>query len=121
MKPTFDPTKPVQTRGGRKARIVSTNYEVENYPILALIEVNNGKEMAASYTLNGQHKTFAAESADDLVNIPEKRTADFWVNVYFGDVGTVHITKNQANNRRSAGCLACLHIVREYTAGEGLE
>lgn len=73
---TFDPTKPVQTRDGRKARIISTDAKVfcdgVPQPILALVEVCDGKEDAVSYCLNGNYFPHSKDFCDsDLINIPE--------------------------------------------------
>ena len=42
--PKFDPSRPVQTRDGRKARIVCVDMKRDHYPILALVENPNGLE-----------------------------------------------------------------------------
>jgi hypothetical protein len=79
----FDPTKPVQTRDGRKARIICTNV-LGNFPILALIEYighnNTLLEIAHSYHSDGKVGYDDADGGD-LVNIPQKR----WVNLYQKD------------------------------------
>lgn len=71
----FDPSKPVQTRDGRKARIICTDRrnggELE---IVALVECD-GYESVASFSSNGQYlKNHKGDY--DLVNVPV-RTSTF--------------------------------------------
>lgn len=63
----FDPTKPVQTRNGREARIICTDFKRKE-PIVALIEVyQDGGEIMDSYCIDGTHPY---KSDDwDLINI----------------------------------------------------
>lgn len=68
----FDPTKPVQTRDGRKARIICTDAKGE-YPIVALITYEDGEEEPGMFYSNGafisgQHTL----PSRDLVNIPQE-------------------------------------------------
>ncbi len=55
MKP-FDPTKPVQTRDGRKARIVCMNADNSRYPIVALVTLD-GQEYPYTYTACGKYRS----------------------------------------------------------------
>lgn len=66
---TFDPTKPVQTRDGRKARILLTNLAGNEYPIVAVYEDEEGDEYSETYRLDGYCYS-SRESDKDLVNIP---------------------------------------------------
>lgn len=61
-----------------------------------------------------------ANGALDLINIPEKRTIEFWINVYPRERDTLHNSKTEADTMALPGRTECLHIVREYTEGEGL-
>lgn len=71
----FDPTKPVQTRDGRKARIICTDRKGE-LPIVALIGDDEARLMF--YTSMGLF--FENDvSRNDLINIPEKRKMTVWV------------------------------------------
>jgi hypothetical protein len=83
MKP-FDPTKPVQTRDGRKARIICTDYKNGQDSIVAAITRSKcDEEMLLTYSSKGWYQ-FDEESQYDLVNIPEKITG--YVNVYRGNI-----------------------------------
>ena len=68
----FDPTKPVQTRNGRKARIVCTDFKGSR-PILALVEdlCNTNLELTQVYNTDGTIGLALCEDLD-LVNVPEK-------------------------------------------------
>lgn len=74
----FDPTKPVQTRDGRKARIVSTDVlRDDGRVILALITIRPGHETPYVLQSDGRGHS-AGEVPYDLVNIPNKK----WFNVF---------------------------------------
>lgn len=79
--PTFNPNKPVRTRDGREARIVSTDAKNEaGFNIVALVKNEFGDELVRSY----QTDRFGAaawylgtgngQSRFDLVNVPEEIT-----------------------------------------------
>jgi len=123
MKP-FDPTKPVQYRNGEKARIRFTDgnatYSGTKHPI-----VSEGEDgVLRTHQTNGKWGIWDDKDNYDLINIPEKRKLEMWVNVYGGkdfchpSVG--HYSKTKADESASNGRIACLHIVREYEEGEGL-
>lgn len=115
---TFDPTKPVQTRDGRKARIICTN-KAGAYSIVSLIWSSDGEEFTHVHNKNGESCTSCDEQ--DLINIPEKRC----VNIY-SDGGRLyaafHLTRALANNEGVLSDhppvkrIACL----EFTEGQGL-
>lgn len=109
----FDATKPVQTRDGRKARIVCA--DAKNYdPIVALVDDGDGKEYVVHRRGDGRYCEGRNDVAD-LINIPEP--VEGWVNVYPGEF-LFHRTKELAD----AGCrterIACIPI--KFVRGEGL-
>jgi hypothetical protein len=65
----FDPNKPVQTRDGRKARIICTDAKA-NENIIALLQNSHGEEYVQHY-LSGGTVFCTAESGNDLINIEE--------------------------------------------------
>lgn len=70
----FDPTKPVQTRSGLKARIICTDRNHPKYPIVALVE-DDGIESAIYVTKEGTHMFnpgYNTAYTLDLINIPER-------------------------------------------------
>jgi hypothetical protein len=68
MMSKLDLTKPVQTRDGRKVRILSTDRISEKYPILALI--GEEEEKLYSYTAEGRFYE-NRDARHDLVNVPD--------------------------------------------------
>jgi hypothetical protein len=72
MTKPFDPTKPVQTRDGRKARIICTDRKWnDKYPLVALVTSAAGEEYVVAYRTNGKY-IFTDKDEDDLINIPEQ-------------------------------------------------
>lgn len=67
----FDPTKPVQTRDGRKARIVCTD-ALGPSSIIALIALSSGHEITAYRKADGKYD--GIDCPGDLVNIPVRRS-----------------------------------------------
>jgi hypothetical protein len=104
----FDPTKPVQTRDGRPARILDAAIKNPLYPIAAVYlgDSSTGeppREIVAIYTKDG----FYSEGDTcpcDLVNVPIKKGG--WINIYQknnypGAVGDVVCrSKEEAIERR---------------------
>lgn len=82
----FDPTKPVQTREGRPARIICTDVKYSKFPIMALVDYGNC-EMVHRYTTTGDYWADRTEDPDDLVNIPPKEVSQFYCNVYNSGFG----------------------------------
>lgn len=70
--------KPVCTRDGRKARIICFDRNWE-YPIVALIECENGEEMISACDKDGKARIYETQGTD-LMMLPEKKEG--WVNVY---------------------------------------
>lgn len=122
----FDPTKPVKTRDGRKARILATDIKTPKYAILAAVERKEkpDEEEIDFYMADG-HSYVDHECGDDLVNIPTKRKLRGWVNVYndnnMGFCGP-YDTKKDADNMASSDRIACLDLSKyiELEEGEGL-
>ena len=114
----LDITKPVQTRGGLPARIVCTDRR-SFLPVMALVLDACGTESLVSLT-----KDFKCTvcSASDLINVPEKRTLDFWVNIYPQPrQAYLYASKADADIYTGSDRIDCVHIVQEYVVGEGLK
>jgi hypothetical protein len=90
---TFDPTKPVETRDGRAARIICTDKK-GGCPILALVETNlkGGREYTQYYNNDGS--SAGGVTREDLVNVPV-RTSKF-ANVYTSGVGSSYRSLDEA-------------------------
>jgi len=67
----IDWSKPVQTRDGRKVRVLCTNLLGE-HPIAAAISDYKEGEYVVTRPLSGQHREHAV-SPGDLINVPEER------------------------------------------------
>lgn len=68
---TFDPTKPVQTRDGRPARILCTDYDNGQYPIVGIVRMADGRSSLRTFTRNGTAVVgLRKETDNDLVNVP---------------------------------------------------
>lgn len=94
----LDPENPlatkVQTRDGRKARILCVDCKTDKYTIVGLITMPSGKEYTESWTPDGS-AYIASPCEDDLINIPE--TQSWWVPVMKGNcLGAPWIDKDGA-------------------------
>lgn len=77
---SFDPTKPVRTRDGRQARIITTDRKGDR-PILALVEDRDDPNEEWSIITYPDGRAYLdMESASDLINTPETRSG--WFNFY---------------------------------------
>jgi hypothetical protein len=123
MTKPFNTKEPVQTREGKKARIICTDAKGE-YPIIALVEFDS-HEAVYYYRSNGEARDATCfvweKSQNDLVNVPQKRTV--WVNMYPPDdlsfcCGYTYTTRQAADEMAVGNREACVEI--EYTEGEGL-
>lgn len=70
--------RPVQTRDGRKVRVLCRDRKHSTYPVVALLE-EDGEEWAEAYTRNGELHAGGVEGEGDLVNVPLERTAVVWL------------------------------------------
>lgn len=71
----FDPTKPVQTRDGRPARIICTDRKDDGWPIVAIYADNSAgrTEGVGCYTREGRFGDYGSDNRLDLVNVPVER------------------------------------------------
>ena len=75
-----NPSRKVVTRDGRNVKIISTDMNCENYPIVALAKLcDSSKEEIFLYTKDGEFE-FGIPSRYDLFFAPEKHEG--WVNIY---------------------------------------
>lgn len=84
MKP-FDLEKakagaPLCTREGFRARIVFFDANNDRFPIVALLEGEDGKEYPASFTKKGRFSDWEVDSSNDLLMVGEKKEG--WMNIY---------------------------------------
>ena len=117
---SIDFTKPLQTRDGKKVRLLCTD-KISSYPVVVWLE---DIKATASYTLEGVN-VIGEESNIDLVNVPEQVTLDVWVNVYknlrdetFFSVASTPTKEGSLEMRGSfAPWQATLHIKRTVPVG----
>jgi Zn-dependent alcohol dehydrogenase len=79
----FDPTKPVQTRDGRPAKILCIDLKHHRYQIAARVQMHHNArdETVVLFDKNGRKNYDNGEDESiDLVNVPEKHVR--WVNIY---------------------------------------
>jgi len=94
----FDPTKPVKTRDGRKARIICTDRNDKDYPIVALVDDSDYEEIK-SYSSEGAYLHTMDESASDLINMLNTK----YLNVYLHstDKSSISVLFDDINQARS--------------------
>ena len=110
---SIDFTRPLQTRDGRKVRLLCTDAH-EPYPVMVLYE--DTKQVSAR-TSDGKFLE-GINSPADLMNVPEEFTVDLWVNVSGdGNIGFGHSTKERALAWRGSSSNAILHIQRTVPVG----
>jgi hypothetical protein len=109
----IDFTKPVQTRDGRKVRILCTDRK-DNRPIVGLVP-GNGDEQIYSWHACGNY--VSNEHCLDLINVPEKLVA--YVNMYpRNGMFSVEVspTKPHADSVATSERIACIRV--EYEVGQ---
>lgn len=103
-----NPTKPIVTRDGDIVRIVCTDRNHKEYPIVALVLIS-GIERMCGYTKDGMYLS-DRQSSRDLFFAPESKTKKVgWMNACkYGDDehfslvgGVIHPTREQALTGRS--------------------
>ncbi len=118
--PDFDPKKPVQTRDGRPARIICTDRDHIDGPIVALIKNNipnhphEGEEIVVSYHANGMYHSLAGDLSSDLINIPEKRSQWQTVTLNNGWLFDRFPTKNLAIAAQTQAMIVIGHLRFDY-------
>ena len=98
-----DPSRKVVTRNGRNVRVISTDMNSKNYPIVALVKLSdNTTEDVWTYTKDGEFEVEQSTSYD-LFFAPE--THEGWINVYRNNdshtyAGAVYDSKEDAEKRK---------------------
>lgn len=103
-----NPTRPIVTRDGNSVRIICTDRNDKEYPIVALAQIYS-IERVYGYTEDGMYLS-GIPSSRDLFFAPEPKTKKVgWMNVCkYGDDkhfslvgGVIHPTREQALNCKS--------------------
>ena len=99
-----NPSRKVVTRNGRNVRIVCTDRNINNFPIVALIQLyNDSDEEVFTYTKDGKRRVDES-TMHDLFFAPE--THEGWINVYRNSdsghtyAGAVYDSKEDAEGRK---------------------
>ena len=81
-----NPQRKIVTRDGRQARIICTDVDSENAPIVALIKDRyTGHERALFFTKYGKYYATLQDSNADLFFAPTKHTD--YINIYHNESG----------------------------------
>lgn len=110
-----DLTKPVRTRDGREAIILTITRKCagNEFPVVALITGGDGNQICSTFTLQGKLMgDRAVANPKDLVNIPAKRRG--FVNVYDCNL---HATQDLADHASYSPRLATLQVEFEVQPG----
>ena len=108
-----NPSRKVVTRNGRNVRIISTDMNSKNYPIVALVKLSdNTTEDVWTYTKDGEFEVEQSTSYD-LFFAPEKHEG--WVNIYEEGTnryleGCIYVTKEEAKRIRGYGYITTIKI-----------
>ena len=86
----IDWEKLIETRNGRKVRVLCRDRKSERYPVVALV---GERADIISYTEDGVHNANAGTEDLDLVNVPEPIVRYF--NIYSGDLVSVCLHKSR--------------------------
>lgn len=116
----LDLEKPVQTRDGRVVEII--NHKMRGaQPIAGYV---GDCEQLYYWSASGSYYGNEQKPCNtDLINIPEKRTVEFWVNVYAAGVidgNPCWNSREKADDCAGSSRIDCLYFRREFNVGEGL-
>lgn len=116
-----NPDRQVVTRDGRAARILCTNRNYYNYPVVALVpeQPHNNTEDPCCYTKDGLYLEHS-ETSRDLFFATEKEEKknkrQGWINIYEHDMNvrypsfTIYNTEKEAKRERGNRCVATIKI-----------
>lgn len=111
---TLDLSKPVQTRDGRPVRILCTDARKALYPIIGLIQYQDGSEALSTWADGGVYN-LPKESAWDLVNVPPKMVkVKVEVRLFRGSNGNVL-------SESWVGLHECPNWINDYIARQVIE
>lgn len=103
-----DLTKPVETKDGRKVRILATDLKRSDYPVVAAVMHDNGKESIEQYTADGHFYASGSASDEDLVNVPEPQI--IYANLYRAGLSESHADLEKARYNRVSTSLGIMKI-----------
>ena len=97
-----NPSRKVVTRDGREARIICTDMNYKNHPIVAIIANDNDTENVYTYTKDGEWDNYESTTYDLFF---ASETHEGWINVYRNNdshtyAGAVYDSKEDAEKRK---------------------
>lgn len=111
----IDFTKPVQTRDGRKVRILCTDaVDTAGFCVIGLVHCDDGTEQIECWTREGR-LYIGGSSVRDLVQVKQKG----WVNIYplplshdrfAAECSYLYKTREQADAGAKKGRIACVEV-----------
>ena len=109
-----DWSKPIQTRGGQPARLVTVIKGTFNHVVVV------DDKQVIQVTEGGLWQGEPYAEPMDIVNVPPKKmTGEFWVNIYpDGSSAAGHLSRAEADKLASTNRVACKRV--QWTEGEGL-
>ena len=109
----------VQTRDGRKARLICVDKKSQYWPVMALVTADC-KEYTVEFTAAGMANQNGEPSTADLINVPVEHRR--WVNFIRWADGVVsaysYETRRQADLAATPARIACVEVV--FKEGDGL-
>lgn len=116
----IDFTKPVQTRDGRKVRILCTDSK-RTQPVIGVI-YEDWRDEIYIWSITGEFMPTKG-TGHDLINVPDRIEREVWLNIYPVDhlYGILHQSKEAADRNANVLRLACVKIHISYLRGEGLD
>lgn len=120
MSKPFDPTKPVQTRDGRKVRILDVNLKSNIGNIVAAIQrPGSDQENVRVLYADGHFSSSGSELPLDLVNVRAKQTVTVYVSLFKDGSFSVTRFKEHAT-QATLGAIAQRTFNLEITEGDTL-
>lgn len=112
--------KEYRTRDGHEVRIYATDGG-GTQPIHAAYRDEHNKWHSSTWSLEGKFFLSGDPCRYDLIEVKPRIKRTVWLNVYEGDTGKAHESKDRAD--RAADCLsrvACVKVEIDCEEGEGL-
>ena len=124
---SFDINKPYRTRGGSVAWAIALPEKMHGlYRFVGAYKEEDGRIIQSSWAEDGRWNPVDETTicSIDLINIPEKRTAKVWINIYdpYGMTqnGKWFFSRAEADRLASYARVACVAREISYEVGEGL-
>lgn len=113
----IDKSKTYKTRDDREVRILVTDLQ-NRYPVAVAVKNPDGHEIVYAVTENGKLYDDDEEASSDLIEVKPRFRIERWVNVYPHDSFRLHLSRADAMDDRTPGCLATKRIIIEGIVGE---